>query len=94
MEFGNHVGNWEHITIRRMKENANNAIWGDLLLCVKVLTIGLIVIRGMILKKINTTHPVAYTALGSHGMLSTEEKHIYVNALVVKFINESSQGTA
>lgn len=94
MEFGNHIGDWEHITIRLMKENTNNSIsWRPIIVCYSAHDFINCYSWNDIIK-IDNTHPVAYTALGSHGMWSTEGNHIYVNAFVVKLTDECSQGTA
>lgn len=94
MEFGNHIGDWEHITIRLMKENINNAIfWRPIIVCYSAHDF-INCYSWNDIEKIDTTHPVAYTALGSHGMWLSEGKHIYVNAFVVKLTDECSQGTA
>lgn len=94
MEFGNHIGDWEHITIRLMKENANNSIyWRPIIVCYSAHDF-INCYSWNDVEKIDTTHPAAYTALGSHGMWSTEGRHVYVNAFVVKLTDECSQGTA
>lgn len=45
-------------------------------------------------EKVEGTHPVGYTACGSHGMWKDGGTHIYVNAVVVKLKDYCSQGTA
>lgn len=94
IEFGNHIGDWEHITIRLMKENINSSIsWRPIIVCYSAHDF-INCYSWNNIEKIDATHPVAYTALGSHGMWSTEGQHIYINAFIVKLTDECSQGTA
>lgn len=94
MEFGNHIGDWEHITVRLMKENINNAVsWRPIIVCYSAHDF-VNCYSWNDVEKIGSTHPVAFTAAGSHGMWSTEGKHVYINALVVKLTDECSRGTA
>lgn len=94
MEFGNHIGDWEHITVRLMKENKNGEInWRPIIVCYSAHDF-INCYSWNDIEKVNTTHPVVYTALGSHGMWSAEGKHIYINAFVVKLSDECSQGIA
>ena len=94
MEFGNHIGDWEHMTVRLLKETVNGSVsWRPVIVCYSAHDF-INCYSWNDVEKIDATHPVAYTALGSHGMWSTEGKHIYVNAFVVKLTDECSRGTA
>jgi hypothetical protein len=43
---------------------------------------------------IDETHPVTYTARGSHGMWKDGGTHVYIDAKIVKLTDECSEGTA
>lgn len=94
MQFGNHIGDWEHITVRLMKEIKSDTIcWRPVIVCFSAHDF-INCYSWNDIEKVDTTHPVAYTALGSHGMWSSEGNHVYVNAVVVKLTDECSKGTA
>jgi len=93
-EFGNHVGDWEHITIRVAKftYNGNNYI-KPVLVCysahdfVNVYTWDEIT-------KVNSTHPIGYCAKGSHGMWKDSGNHVYKNIIIAQLTDVCSAGTA
>lgn len=94
LEFGNHVGDWEHICVRLLKEKKDGKI-----ICRPVLVeYSAHFMRNYYswdeVEKVEGTHPVGYTACGSHGMWKDGGTHIYVNAVVVKLKDYCSQGTA
>lgn len=93
-EFGNHVGDWEHVTIRLAKftyEGKNYV--KPVLVCysahdfVNVYTWNEVT-------KIDSTHAVAYCAKGSHGMWKDPGSHVYKNIIIAKLTDECSAGTA
>lgn len=94
MEFGNHIGDWEHITVRLIKERKNSTIyWRPIIVCFSAHDF-INCYSWNDIARIDATHPVVYTALGSHGMWSTEGNHIYVDAFVVQLTDKCSQGIA
>lgn len=94
MEFGNHVGDWEHVTVRLLKEERG----GTLTYRPIIVEYSAHFFRNYYawdeVEKAEGTHPVAYTACGSHGMWKDSGTHVYVNAVVVKLKDYCSQGTA
>ena len=92
LTYGNHVGDWEHISVRLLVEEEEE-------LCVKPVFIEYSAhsFRSYVpfdeAEKYGT-HPVAYVAAQSHGMWSSEGTHVYVNAVVLKLSDECSKGTA
>lgn len=75
--FGHHVGDWEHVTIRFKKsepikiylsQHADGEVydWGDYRLRLYTNE-----------NSITATHPVVYSAKGSHGLYATSGNHIY-----------------
>lgn len=94
MEFGDHIGDWEHVTVRLLKftENGEN-FYRPVLLDYSTHNLRNYVTWDEI-ETVNETHPVAYTAWGSHGMWKDAGVHVYVNAVVVKLTDVCSEGTA
>ena len=94
LEFGDHVGDWEHISVRLMKEEKA----GKLSYRPVIVDYSAHFMRNYVswdeVEKIDGTHPIAYTACGSHGMWKDSGAHIYVNAVVVQLKDYCSQGTA
>lgn len=94
MDFGNHIGDWEHVTVRLLKEDAGGAIsWRPIVVCFSAHDF-INCYSWNDVERTGTTHPVVYTALGSHGMWKNEGNHVYINAFVVKLTDECSKGTA
>ena len=94
MEFGDHVGDWEHISVRLLCEEKD----GKLYYRPVVVDYSAHFMRNYVawdeVETVEGTHPVAYTACGSHGMWKESGTHVYVNALIVKLKDYCSQGTA
>ena len=94
MEFGDHVGDWEHVSVRLMKEEKEGATY------YRPVTVDYSAhfMRNYVswdeVETVDGTHPVAYTACGSHGMWKDAGTHVYVNAVIVKLKDFCSQGTA
>ncbi|MEK8131010.1 Vps62-related protein [Paenibacillus filicis] len=93
-EFGNHVGDWERITVRLAKFTDNNNLY------VKPVNVyygahsfgtGY---RWDEVTKVNGTHAVGYSALGSHGMWKDPGSHVYQNIVVAQLTDDCSAGTA
>lgn len=94
IQFGNHIGDWEHITVRLMnyQENGKN-YYRPVLVDYSAHSFRNYVSWDEI-ETVENTHPVGYTAQGSHGMWKDEGTHVYVDAKIVKLTDECSQGTA
>lgn len=94
LEFGNHIGDWEHISVRLLKEENN----GRLTYRPVIVNYSAHFMKNYVswdeVEKVNGTHPVAYIACGSHGMWKDAGVHVYVNAVVVKLKDLTSKGTA
>ena len=94
MEFGNHIGDWEHVTVRLLVKKAG----GSITLRPVVMDYSAHFMRNYVawdeIETVKGTHPVAYIACGSHGMWKEAGEHIYVDAFVVKLKDFTSQGTA
>lgn len=73
--WGNHVGDWEHITVRLQKD-------GDTLTPVQVYLSAHSfggVYEWADLERFEETHPVVYSAWGSHGVWSEPGDHVYMS---------------
>jgi len=93
-EVGSHVGDWERVTVRLAKFEYDGSYY---LKPVQVLYGAhsfSIVYPWNEIEKINDTHPVAYSAFGSHGMWKDPGSHVYKDLVVVKLIDVTNQGTA
>lgn len=94
LEFGNHITDWEHVTVRLLKEETG----GKTTYRPVVVDYSAHFLCNYItwdeVEKVDGTHPAAYVARGSHGMWKDAGEHIYVNAVIVKLKDFTSQGTA
>lgn len=94
IEFGNHIGDWEHITVRLLTYEENEKIFVRPV----VAEFSAHSFRNFYawddITLTDGTHPVIYTALGSHGMWKDQGSHVYVDAKIIKLTDECSQGTA
>ncbi|MBR0413902.1 MAG: Vps62-related protein [Clostridia bacterium] len=94
MEFGDHVGDWEHVSVRLLKETNG----GKLTYRPVIVDYSAHFMRNYIawdeVETVENTHPVAFTARGSHGMWKDSGAHIYADAFVVQLKDYCSEGTA
>lgn len=94
MEFGDHVGDWEHITVRFAKFTYNGI---DYLKPIQVKYPSHSFSNAYTwaeVDKVDGTHVVGYSADGSHGMWKDSGDHEYQNIVVAKLTDECSAGTA
>ncbi|OBZ16443.1 Vps62-related protein [Bacillus sp. FJAT-26390] len=93
-EVGDHVGDWERITVRFAKFVDNNT---NYLKPVQVFygahSFGTAYSWDEV-TKVNQTHPVGYTAFGSHGMWKDPGTHVYQELVVTQLTDVTNQGTA
>lgn len=92
--FGNHVGDWEHITVRFTK-----ALSGDSTYIVPIqVYLSAHSFGGAYewedITKEQNTHPVAYAAWGSHGFWKDSGNHEYADYLFFQLIDVCNQGQA
>ena len=95
--WGNHVSDWEHITVRLMWTYDDQTGWS-----IKPVQIYLSIHDfGYIyewddeaIPKINNTHPIIYSAWGSHGVWPTAGSHQYGSAMGTALVDDCSEGTA
>jgi hypothetical protein len=91
--WGNHVGDWEHITVR--------LIWGQPdSVYIAAHSFGSAV-KWNSISKTNLTHPIIYSAWGSHGSWLTPGRHIYrtindpiLGIKIADLYDDCSAGTA
>ncbi len=94
IQFGNHIGDWEHLTVRLMKENEGNKTYYRPVLVDYSAHSFRNYVSWDEIETVDETHPVAYTAQGSHGMWKDGGSHVYVDAKIIKLTDECSEGTA
>lgn len=94
IQFGNHIGDWEHVTVRLMKEtNGGKITYRPVIVDYSAHSFRNYVSWDEI-DTIDSTHPVTYTACGSHGMWKDGGTHVYIDAKIAKLTDECSKGTA
>ena len=91
-EYGNHVGDWEHVTVRLYKftQDGITYVKPNLTLLSYHAWMGKSSFNTM--TKVDGTHPVVYCANGSHGMYKSPGEHVYINYVVVVLSDVASQG--
>jgi hypothetical protein len=94
IEFGNHVGDWEHITVRLERFQTNGATF------VQPIQVAFPFHRycktypWTTVPTVGSTHVIAYSAKGSHGMWLEPGRHRYEKILFLSLADECSEGTA
>jgi hypothetical protein len=98
--FGNHVGDWEHVTIRLAWHHGGQAGWAlrPSQMYVSAHNFGGAYKWVAIPTKVGSTHPVVYAAWGSHGLWLASGNHkygevCYPSPLCEDLIDECSNGT-
>ena len=81
IEFGNHVGDWEHITVRLNKIVYNGTTYLKPDLVVYPYHTFRRIYQWSFVNKVNDTHVIGYTAEGSHGMYKDSGNHPYNGVL-------------
>jgi hypothetical protein len=93
--WGNHVGDWEHVTLRLMWVYDEQVGWSvqPVQMYLSAHDFGGIYEWDAI-PKINDTHPVVFSAWGSHGVWLTPGRHKYGEAFGEDLTDWTSEGTA
>lgn len=95
IKFGNHVSDWEHMTLRL-------TLWFDDVLGKTILIPKKIFLsqHGKVghatwddLEKTADGHPIIFSAMGSHGCYPDPGSHLYANYFILKLTDETSEGT-
>lgn len=94
MQFGNHIGDWEHITIRLVPNTENGKTYYQPTIVDYSAHSFRMYYAWDDINVIDGTHPEVFTAQGSHGMWKDEGSHVYADAKIVKLTDECSKGTA
>ncbi|WP_052350804.1 Vps62-related protein [Paenibacillus gorillae] len=93
-EFGNHVGDFERVTVRLAKfEHEGTKYLKPVQVYYGAHSFGTTYNWNEV-DKISGTHPVAYSAFGSHGMWKDQGSHVYQNIVVAQLTDVTNQGTA
>jgi hypothetical protein len=90
-----HVGDWEHVTVRLMWGYDDQTGWSlqPVQIYLSAHDFGGIYEWDEI-PKINDTHPVVYSAAGSHGVWAIAGAHTYGSAMGTDLVDICSEGTA
>lgn len=93
-EVGDHVGDWERVTVRMAKFVDNNTSYMKPVQMYYGSHAFGTTYRWDEVSKINGTHPVAYSAEGSHGMWKDAGVHVYQELVIDQLTDVANQGTA
>lgn len=93
-EVGDHVGDWERVTVRLAKFVYNGVNYFKPVQMLYGSHSFSTTYRWDEISKINGTHPVAYSAEGSHGMWKDQGNHVYQELVVAQLVDVANQGTA
>ena len=94
IEFGNHIGDWEHVAVRLKPYTENGKTYYKPVVVEYSAHSTRTYYSWEDVQKVDNTHFVAYTAQGSHGMWKDAGTHVYVNAYVTQLTDECSEGYA
>ena len=94
MNFGNHVGDWEHLIVRLKMFKEGDKIFYAPVLAQYSIHSQRIYMPWDEVPTYDQTHPIGYIANGSHGIWPNAGKNVYVDAVVVKLTDVCSEGEA
>lgn len=93
-EFGNHVGDWEHVTVRFARFTYEGRQYLKPIQVVLPAHSFRNIYDWAQMEKVDGSHVVAYNALESHGMWKDAGNHVYQNIVVAQLTDVCNQGTA
>lgn len=94
--MGNHVGDWEHVSVRLMPSYDTTTGWGlaPVQFYASVHNFGFLFPWSTVNRHLGT-HPIVYSADGSHGMWPTPGDHVYMTILsTIDLVDNCSMGAA
>jgi hypothetical protein len=95
MEFGDHVGDWEHVTIRLSKFTYQGTTYVKPTMVALPYHSSISLYRFDEMAKVTgTNHIIAYSAKESHGMWKDAGNHVYQNIVIAQLTDVCSAGTA
>lgn len=95
MEFGDHIGDWEHVTVRLAKFEYNGVTYVKPTMVAVPYHSEINIYEWADMTTVpGTDHVVVYSAKESHGMWKDAGNHVYLNIVVSKLTDECSAGTA
>lgn len=94
IEFGNHIGDWEHVSVRLAPYTENGKTYYRPVIAEFSAHSFRNYYAWDEVQTVEETHPVVYTAEGSHGMWKDSGVHVYVDAVVVKLTDDCNEGYA
>jgi hypothetical protein len=95
MEFGDHVGDWEHVTVRLSKFTYEGITYVKPTMVAFPYHSSISLYQWSEVAKVTgTNHVIAYSAKESHGMWKDLGNHVYQNIVIAQLTDECSAGTA
>ena len=94
MEFGNHVGDWEHMIVRLKVSNEGGKTYIEPVFAQYSIHSERIYMPWTDVPKCEGEHPVGYIANGSHGIWPKAGKNVYKNFVILKLTDICSEGEA
>jgi hypothetical protein len=93
-EFGDHVSDWEHVTIRLTRFAYNGVTYvKPVLVNYPYHSSQLTYSWANVTKVSGTDHVIAYSAKNSHGMWRDAGSHVYQNIVIAQLTDDTSAGT-
>ena len=92
--YGNHVGDWEHITVRLMVTETDGGVSVRPIFVEYSTHTYRFYVPYDEAEKVETTHPVGYIAKESHGIWKSEGVHAYLVRTVFRLKDTCDKGTA
>ncbi len=95
MEFGDHVGDWEHVTVRLARFTYQGVTYVKPTLAAYPYHSSINLYEWSNVPKVaGTNHMIAYSAKQSHGMWKDAGNHVYQDIVISQLTDECSAGTA
>ena len=94
IEFGNHIGDWEHLNVRLLLDEDGEDWYITPIFAQYSIHSERIYMPWENVPKIDNTHPVGYIANGSHGIWPYAGKNVYKDLFIIKLSDVCSEGEA
>ncbi len=92
IEFGNHIGDWEHMNVRLLLEKEGDDYYITPIFAQYSIHSERMYISWDRVPKCDETHPIGFIANGSHGIWPKEGKNVYKDLFIIKLTDICSKG--
>ena len=92
MEFGNHIGDWEHVIVRLLVEENSGVLSVTPIFAQYGIHSERLYIPWNELPRFEETHPIGFIANGSHGIWPNAGKNVYKDLFIIKLSDICSEG--